>query len=386
MYEKAHQCIRPGSITGIQILPVYTNKYTPAYCRAFGGQCYNPYGFPHYEPGGSSAGSGVAVAAGLVPIAVGCDGGGSIRIPAARNGVCGIKPTFEYLPCGSEGWNICPTVCHIGPLAATAVDAYLALHYMRAGHGALPSPPPPLAVPAVHGLKIGVFWPFFEDADADVVALCRAQLDALVARGAVLVPLVIEQLDRCLKAHAAIILHEGYDGEMKRFGEAEWRKMISNELGIDTKLKELINERMRLLKSKDGVPLYETAQKVRRHFTAELLRTLEDVDVLATPAMPQPPSRVAGGDPMTQKLDAATDGQAMKYHVIGNMTGLPGVVAPAGYVERKNKKTKRKDVLPVGLQLMGKARSDTALLQLAALLERLAPAWEAPSLMAPRLL
>ena len=89
---------------------------------------------------------------------------------------------------------------------------------------------------------------------------------------------------------------------------------------------------------------------------------------------------------MTQKLDAATDGQAMKYHVIGNMTGLPGVVAPAGYVERKNKKTKRKDVLPVGLQLMGKARSDTALLQLAALLERLAPAWEAPSLMAPRLL
>ncbi len=84
----------------------------------------NPYSLGHYS-GGSSSGSGSAVAAGLCPVAIGADGGGSIRIPAAFCGVVGIKSTFGRI---SEhgAFPLCWSVAHLGPLAATTRDAVLA--------------------------------------------------------------------------------------------------------------------------------------------------------------------------------------------------------------------------------------------------------------------
>ena len=359
------------------------------FCAAWG-QCYNPYGYPRREPGGSSSGSAVAVAAGLCPIAVGCDGGGSIRIPAARVGVVGIKATFELdsLACADEHWNTCESICHVGPIACCAEDAALALHYMAnapPAEGALPAPPPDLQLPDVSSLRVGVFWPWFEDADKDVAAVCRASLASLEERGAELVPIIIHGLGDAAKAHAAIILGEGYDGKVATYGEAEWRRMIAFELGTDTKLKQLVNERMRDLKapqSLGGATLYETAQRYRRRITNELARVLEDVDIIATPALPQPPTAVPGGSGRTNKLDAVADGQTMKYMTPANLSGHPAVSVPAGYVDRGKGKASAR--LPVNLQLIGRPRSERMLLQLTKLCEATAPEWEAPAVLADR--
>lgn len=86
--------------------------------------------------GGSSSGSAVVVALGLVPVAIGADGGGSIRIPAAVCGVYGLMPTFNRVPFDTPGGTL-STMIHVGPIAATARDtalAYAVMSPVKPGH------------------------------------------------------------------------------------------------------------------------------------------------------------------------------------------------------------------------------------------------------------
>ncbi|MDX1654824.1 MAG: amidase [Candidatus Competibacteraceae bacterium] len=151
------------------------------------GTARNPYHRRHY-PGGSSSGSAVAVAAGYCPLAVGADGGGSIRIPAAFCGLFGLKPTYGRIsPRGSP--LPVHTVGSFGPLAATSHDLALAYALMA---GPDPDSPatlgqPPVVLegpPDLEGVTLGIYRPWFEHADPAVVAVCQRLLTGLQEAGA----------------------------------------------------------------------------------------------------------------------------------------------------------------------------------------------------------
>ena len=145
------------------------------------GTTRNPYN-PNHFTGGSSSGSATAVASGLAPVAIGADGGGSIRIPSSFCGLVGLKATFARV---SE-YGAAPldwSVAHIGPLAGSATDAALTYAVIA---GPDPKDPTSLHQPLpslegwdnknLKGLKLGIYWPWFRHADAETVAACEAML------------------------------------------------------------------------------------------------------------------------------------------------------------------------------------------------------------------
>ena len=150
--------------------------------------------------GGSSTGSGVAVATGVAPISVGCDGGGSIRTPAAINGVFGIKPTWGRV--SRWGDTAAGSVSHVGPLGASSIDLARILEVIS---GPDPNDAQTLAQPqlgalipalrrGVRGMVIGLPESEWREADATVATACREALRALEREGAEIVPIEMEML------------------------------------------------------------------------------------------------------------------------------------------------------------------------------------------------
>lgn len=173
----------------------------------------NPYNNDYYT-GGSSGGSAYAVAAGLVPIAIGADGGGSIRVPSAYCGVFGLKPSHGRVSC-SPTLSIAPSTGVVGPIAATMDDLELAYSIM-----AQPDPnnatsrefPRSLKTPreACTGKRIiGVYKAWVEDCDADVRAATQAAITWLQeSAGYEVVEIEIPLLKEGRLAHALTILTE----------------------------------------------------------------------------------------------------------------------------------------------------------------------------------
>lgn len=180
------------------------------------GSARNPHDFEHYA-GGSSSGSGVVVAAGLVPVAIGSDSGGSIRIPASFCGTVGFKPTFGRV--GSY-YELGYTLGAFGPFSASVRDAALVYEVMA---GVLDTKSgkrdPSFFQPPVHlanvfidtalkGLRVGVLLDFTAEAADDVKLAFHAAMDALKRDGAVIVPLQFPHMDVLASAHSAIITSE----------------------------------------------------------------------------------------------------------------------------------------------------------------------------------
>ncbi len=186
----------------------------PNGANAHYGAARNPYDTAR-DPGGSSSGPAAAVAAGLCPIAIGADGGGSIRIPASLCGLVGLKPTFGRVSEAGAA-PLCWSVAHIGPLGATVEDVALA-------YGLIAGPdtrdPNSQRQPAVglagwndrltwHGLTVGVYRPWFRHAAPAVVAANEAMLAQFERAGAQVREIVVPELDAMRLAHIIIILSE----------------------------------------------------------------------------------------------------------------------------------------------------------------------------------
>ena len=148
------------------------------------GAVRNPYD-TRCMTGGSSSGSGAAVAAGLCPIAIGADGGGSIRIPAALCGVVGLKATFGRI---SEfgAAPLCWSVGHVGPIGLNMADVALAYQAMAGPDNADPQSrfQPPVRPwhgrpSSLEGLRIGVDWPYLKTASPEVVEACADAIQLL---------------------------------------------------------------------------------------------------------------------------------------------------------------------------------------------------------------
>jgi aspartyl-tRNA(Asn)/glutamyl-tRNA(Gln) amidotransferase subunit A len=306
--------------------------------------------------GGSSTGSAVAVASGLAPLALGSDGGGSIRIPSALNGLFGIKPTFGRVSRYGDGFD--GTMDHLGPIRASTYDLAVFLEIVSGAdpEDLLTHDTPALAPGelvgaigrGVRGLRIGVLEREIDDAAPPIAAACREALRALEREGAELV-----EVDLPLAPHAAGI---GYlsIGLETYTSLLDARRHHESEMGPDL---QLLCRVMSAMRPDD----YLDAQRLRatlRLQTAELLR---EVDVLALPTTAQVAPLVSDAD-MTQGFaDTPALAAACRYAFLGNLTGLPAGTAPVGSGDAG---------LPIGLQIVGDAFDEHSVLAVLAHLER----------------
>jgi Asp-tRNA(Asn)/Glu-tRNA(Gln) amidotransferase A subunit family amidase len=319
----------------------------------------NPHGTDRLA-GGSSTGSGVAVATGLVPFALGADGGGSIRIPASVNGVFGIKPTWGRV--SRAGDLSGGTVAHIGPLACSTVDLAYALEAMS-GHDA--DDPQTFAAPdraagsflgalgrGVRGLVIGVPEAEWADASDPVQRAGRAALAALEKEGAKLVPLTLE-----LAKYAASIGVVVIACEARAALRQEWREH-ADDMSDDLQVS------FSALDAFTAVEYLETA-RLRTGLRREMARAFLDVDLVAMPSTVAGAAKVSDTDMRTGFLDTKVIEGLCRFMFLGNLTGLPAASVPVGCDAAG---------LPVGLQLVGDAWDEATVLAAAAHLERIGAA------------
>ncbi len=308
----------------------------------------NPYAAGHFT-GGSSSGSGAAVAAGLCPVAIGADGGGSIRIPAAFCGTVGLKPTFGRV---SEhgAFPLCWSVAHIGPLAATATDAALA-------YAVIAGPDPKDAnswhqpQPTLEGwdnldlsdLTLGVFWPWFQHASPEVVSACEAMLKEFERMGARLREVTIPELEAGRVAFTITIAGEMAQALAYTYAEHH------REHGLDVRINLAL---ARAFTTRD----YLQAQRVRTRLTANFNRALEQADVILTPATALVAPPISKAALQEGESDLTTLVEIMRFTTPANLTGLPAISFPAGYNDAG---------LPIGMQAMGRAWQEATLLRLA---------------------
>ena len=310
------------------------------------GSARNPYN-DTYHTGGSSAGPACVVASGLAPVAIGADGGGSIRLPASFCGTVGLKPTYGRI---SEfgAAPLCWTVAFLGPLANCARDAALAYEIMA---GADPQDPHSIGHPAadidaqaprtLSGITLGVYWPWFRDAQPEVVAQCERLLAQMCAHGARVVEVDIPELEAARVAHLVSITSEMMTGMLphvrRRFGD----------FGLETQLN------LAIARSSTAVE-YVHAQRVRTRAIAHVERALAQCDAIITPASGNTAPRIhpSGG----AVSDLGRTMETMRFAFLSNFTGHPAISCPAGYDSTG---------LPIGLQAIGKGWSERLLLRLA---------------------
>ncbi|MGC4116370.1 MAG: amidase [Myxococcales bacterium] len=323
----------------------------PSGLNAHHGQARNPFD-PRCDTGGSSSGSAAAVGAGIVPFALGADGGGSIRVPAALCGVVGLKPTFGRV---SEAGAVplCSSVGHAGPIGSCVEDVALA-YAVIAGPDPLDantSGQPAVSVDGagaadLRGVRLGVYQAWFEHADPQVVQANRRMLEALGKAGAEVREVEVPDLDLMRVAHAITILTE-----MEAFVAAtpDRRHLLGDSV-------KLTLEATREMRSSD----YVWAQRVRTRALANFAKIYSEVDALVTPTTgivaPVIPE-VARGQAWT---DLGSTIEVMRFVVPGNFCGLPAISFPVGHEQGG---------LPIAMQAMAAHWNEALLLRIARVAE-----------------
>ena len=290
--------------------------------------------------GGSSGGSGSAIASGSVDIALGTDTAGSIRIPGAACGVVGLKGTFGSAP--TDGVHpLAPTLDHVGPMTRTVRDAALAWSVMC-------GEPIPTGVPtSLETVVIGEPSAFCREyLDPPVEGAFRAALDAAVDLGAQVVPVDVPRLHL---APALMLCSIGPEALQTHLHLLRYR---ADELPPDVRLRL----EMAMLVSEAE---YERAQCLRQHLRDELEDAMAQVDVLmlptlpiATPLVTQIEGMTGGGWPVRSAMSRLT--------APFNLTGQPALTLPWGADP---------DGGGIGVQIVGGRHREQTVLQIAAALE-----------------
>lgn len=317
------------------------------------GHARNPYHLDH-DTGGSSSGPATAVAAGFCPVSLGADGGGSIRVPAALCGLVGLKATFGRI---SE-YGAAPltwSMGHLGPIGATVADVALMYALIAGPDERDPNSQQQPAVtldgwnlPDLHGLTLGVFWPWFRHAAPDIVAANEAMLHKLAEAGAAIREIEIPELDAMRVAHAVTILAE-------MAANMSYYPQHQGDFAAATRINLTLG---RAFTSID----YLQAQRVRAQAMAIFQRVYEEVDVVVTPAtaVTAPPIPADGIPAGISDLSTVTE--LMRYIIPGNLIGLPAISFPVGYDANG---------LPIAMQAMGRHWQEHVLLRVANVAEKL---------------
>ena len=311
----------------------------------------NPWN-PEHHPGGSSSGSGVGVAAGLFPLALGTDTGGSVRNPASACGIVGLKPTYGLV--SRRGvFPLSYTLDHVGPLTRTVADTALLLQAI-AGHD--PADPGSTAAPlsnfaallghGVRGLRIGFVSHFHEQdltAHPEVAAALREVVRVLRAEGAQVDTVTLPTLTEFAGINRVILCSEAWSIH------APWLRQRPGDYG------QLARRRLlpgAFITAGD----YVGAQRRRTQVIAAVEDTLRDYDVLLCASSMDPSSRL-------DDAQATAHTYPRQARTPFNVTGHPAVAMMAG-LSRAG--------LPVSVQFVGRYFDDATVLRVAAAYERAA--------------
>ena len=327
-------------------------------------------------PGGSSGGSAVAVAAGMTPISLGSDTGGSIRQPAAFCGIVGVKPTYGRV--SRYGLiAFASSLDQIGPFARTVADAALLLEAVS-GHDPRDSTSGTQEVPRfsdalsghASGTRIGVPRHLLEQGiDADVLSAFEEGLRVLEAAGATIVPIELPH-SRCAIPVYYLVATAEASSNLARFDGVRYglrtpatelgemyEKTRSSGFGAEVKRRIVLGTYVLSAGYYDAY--YLKAQQVRTLIRRDFEQAFETVDAVAVPTTPAP----------AFKLGEKTDDPLQMYlgdlfTVSAPLSGLPAISVPCGFTSNK---------LPIGLQLTGRAWDEATLLRLGDAFERATP-------------
>ena len=319
--------------------------YGPTGDRSFFGPTRNPHDLGRIT-GGSSGGSGAAVATGLCYGALGSDTGGSIRIPAALCGVVGMKPTFGRV--GKSGvFPLAPTLDHVGPITRTVEDNALLLSVL-AGHDpqdpySVDRPPEDFARDLERGLRgttVGVPTAFyFEHVDGEVEARVREAVEAFRGLGAEVHEVEVPNVWETLHAQRLTLAAEAYAVHEER--------LKANPGGFDDQGLE------RLLKGEDlRAYRYANAQQRKLRSRREFEEVLVEVDVILSPGVPIPATEIGQREISINGHQEAVYSALTRLTGPTNLNGLPSLCVPCGTTASG---------LPVGLQLIGRPFDEATL-------------------------
>lgn len=330
------------------------------------GQTRNPYD-PARNPGGSSGGTGAAVAASFAAAGMGSDTCGSIRIPASFNNLTGLRPTKGL----SSIAGIVPlsvTQDTGGPLACTVADLAAVLDVTIGEDPADPATRLASGQPRLRFIdhlkkdvltktKIGILEPLFGDAndDSDVIKVVRDAVDALKKQGATTVPVPMKELLEALNGASVVTLEfkEDLAQYLKSYGDApvhSLQEIVSaglNHAGLEATFNRHLSSKGR--DSRD----YQIAMAKRTAMQQTILKLMEDekLDALVYPTIRRKPART--GEP-----------QGGSNCQLSAVTGFPAITVPAGFTP---------DGMPVGMELLGRAFDDAKLLSFAYAYEQANP-------------
>ena len=337
-------------------------------------------------PGGSSGGSAAAVAARIVPAALGSETGGSVRQPAALCGIVGVKPTYGRVSrYGLVAFG--SSLDQVSVFGLTVRDAALVLHAI-AGRDERDSTTADVEVPdyagnlggALKGARIGVPRALLgEGLDADVRARVEAAVEAYRELGAEIVDVELPHAKYSIAVYYIIATAEAssnlarYDGVRYGFRAEDpknLREMYrrTREEGFGAEVKRRIMLGTYVLSSGYYDAYYLKAQQVRTLIQRDFLNAFEQCDAVLTPTSPTPAFRLGErtDDPLSMYLSDI-------YTCMANLAGIPGVSVPCGLTPSG---------LPVGFQLMGRHWGESDILRLAHAYEQIHPLTERPSVMA----
>lgn len=328
--------------------------YGPTGHNAHFGPAHNPWGIDHIT-GGSSSGSGAAVAARLTFAALGSDTGGSIRMPAHFCGVTGLKTTYGRVS-RANAMPLSQSLDTLGPLARTAEDCALLL-----GLIAGPDPRDPtaldVAVPdyvaatrePMRGLRVGVPTAFYtDDLDPAVSKAFNATIATMKAEGADIVPVDLPD-QRQLSAASQIVL-----AVEAAAMHAQWMRTRPQDYGPQV-----------LMRLQNGLAIpavtYLEAMRWRGPALDAFLAAIAGVDLVIAPSAPIPAPTIAESDVGAGPNAEAMIQQVTRFTRPVNYLGLPSLSVPSGFSDGG---------LPVGMQLIGRPFGEAMLLRAGAAFQR----------------
>jgi aspartyl-tRNA(Asn)/glutamyl-tRNA(Gln) amidotransferase subunit A len=316
------------------------------------GPVHNPWALDRIS-GGSSAGSAVAIAAGLCAASVGTDTGGSIRVPSAFCGTVGLKPTFGRVSVFGT-MPLSPSFDHVGPLVRSVADAAILLGLI-AGRDPLDPTSSPRPVQDFRGALGGKplrkfrlgrtrehYW---ERLDPEVRRAAEAAVRDMEKRGAVVrevsLPHLKESLDAATDISLAEALHVHEAAGYFPARAAEYGEEVRQRIEAGGKV--LANR-------------YLVGFDVRKQLRAEFDAAFQDVDAIVAPTVPVPAPLIGA-----ETVQIGGEQIGVRPAIVGharpaNFTGLPAISIPCGFT---------RGGLPVGLQLIGRQFDETTLLRIA---------------------
>lgn len=306
---------------------------------------------PETSPGGSSGGSAAAVAAGIVPIALGTDTGGSVRVPAALCGIVGLKPTHGRVPL-SGVFPLVASIDTVGPLARSVDDVALAYRVIAGHHAADPwSAPrpvePPDAVADLAGLRIAVPHPLVDrPLGGDVASGFAGALRALAEAGAVVVHTSVPEAD------PPGLLADSIGPEVASV-HRDWLARHPERYGEDVRARLAAAAAV-------GTDAFAAALAWRAGLRHGLERALADADVIVTPTTAVTSKRI-GVDAVETEAGPESHRRALSWFTAPiNHAGLPALALPLAAAGSPSP----------SLQVIGPAWSEARLLAIGRALER----------------